>query len=312
MARGGHLRQRSSRTRSIGAAPAEPLRRHLAPTAVRPRRAHPFSLGQHQPGDAVFLCGYRDAMTLHPPSVNEVGADWFETSRRNARSVQTIIGWIFWDPGAVARYGEELGFPGPLGYIASRCAPLAAAGADAVVASFGSISSLGIRMVFDLLEGPQDFWKSGRRETVRSRRVAYAPEIVRPLEEMSDALWAVVEKLPVTGRVRMFGSLLAVPRPGSSLLAGWHAVNCLREWRGDTHWAIIVSACRPDPFGSFHPAQRLAWIRRRLVESIAWEHRRRDRAGLGGAEGERALLMDGRFCQTGSNSAMRSKTALTF
>jgi len=44
--------------------------------------------------------------------------DWFEITRRNARSVQTTIGWIFWDPGAIARYAE-LGLPediaGPLG-----------------------------------------------------------------------------------------------------------------------------------------------------------------------------------------------------
>ena len=37
--------------------------------------------------------------------------DWFEITRRNARSVQTTIGWIFWDPGAVARY-ERSGCPG--------------------------------------------------------------------------------------------------------------------------------------------------------------------------------------------------------
>ena len=53
--------------------------------------------------------------------------DWVEITRRNARSVQTTIGWIFWDPGAVERY-ERLGLPGPLGYIASRAAPLGPAG----------------------------------------------------------------------------------------------------------------------------------------------------------------------------------------
>ena len=45
--------------------------------------------------------------------------DWTEISRRNARSVQTTIGWIYWDPGALARL-EALGLPGPLGYIAAR------------------------------------------------------------------------------------------------------------------------------------------------------------------------------------------------
>ena len=64
--------------------------------------------------------------------------DWFDITRRTARSVQTTIGWIFWDPGAVARYAE-LGIPkdfaGPLGYMAARCAPIAAAGPDAVIAA---------------------------------------------------------------------------------------------------------------------------------------------------------------------------------
>ena len=31
-------------------------------------------------------------------------------------------------------------------------------------------------------------------------------------------------------------------RPVDPVLSGWHAVNCIREWRGDTHWAIIVGA----------------------------------------------------------------------
>jgi len=168
--------------------------------------------------------------------------EWTEITRRNARSVQTTIGWIFWDPGAVARF-ESLGLPGPLGYIASRCAPLAPAGADAVVAAFGSISSVAIHMVFDMLDGPQDFqrfWRA-RDEAVEEGLREHAPEIAKPLEELGPALWRVVERLPVLGRV-MFGSLESMARPGSPLLSGWHAVNCLREWRGDTHWAIVVAA----------------------------------------------------------------------
>jgi hypothetical protein len=33
-----------------------------------------------------------------------------------------------------------------------------------------------------------------------------------------------------------------MPRPSDSVLSGWHAVNCLREWRGDTHWALVAGA----------------------------------------------------------------------
>ncbi len=172
-------------------------------------------------------------------------ADWFEITRRNARSVQTTVGWIFWDPGAVERYtaaGLPADFAGPLGYIAARCAPLAGAGPAAVVAAFGSISPLGIGAVFDLLDGPDQFRRmwDGRDEAVVEGLHRFAPDIVEPLVEYGPELWAVVEQLPVLGRV-FFGAHLAMPRPDDPLLSGWHAVNCLREWRGDTHWALVVA-----------------------------------------------------------------------
>jgi hypothetical protein len=33
-----------------------------------------------------------------------------------------------------------------------------------------------------------------------------------------------------------------MPRPDDPLLSGWHAVNCIREWRGDTHWALVATS----------------------------------------------------------------------
>jgi hypothetical protein len=172
--------------------------------------------------------------------------DWFEITRRNARSVQTTIGWIFWDPGATRRY-TELGLPAdfaePLGYLAARGAPLAGAGPDAVIAAFGSISPLGIRALFSLLDDPARFeqFRLARDEAVVEGLHEHAPEIVEPLIELGPELWPVVERLPMMGRV-LFGAHLALPRPDDPLLSGWHAVNCLREWRGDTHWAIVVAA----------------------------------------------------------------------
>lgn len=168
--------------------------------------------------------------------------DWFAVTRRNARSVQTTIGWIFWDPGAVARF-EALGLPGPLGYIASRAAPLAPAGPDAVIAAFGSISPDGIRLTFDLIarqgHGFAEFW-AARDEAVVEGLAAHAPGIVEPLTELGPLLWPVVDELPRLGRA-FFGAHLTLERPGDPLLSGWHAVNCIREWRGDTHWAIVAA-----------------------------------------------------------------------
>lgn len=174
------------------------------------------------------------------------GTDEFERSRRLARSVQTTVGWVFWDPDAVARYialGIPEAFASPGGYLASRAAPLAPAGPDAVIAAFGSISPDGIRAVFELLGGPDrfvEYW-AARDEAVVDGLHRFAPDIVEPLCRFGPELWAVVERLPLVGRV-MFGAVLRMPRPVDPLLSGWHAVNAIREWRGDTHWALTVAA----------------------------------------------------------------------
>jgi hypothetical protein len=171
--------------------------------------------------------------------------DWTAVAQRNSRSVQTTVGWIFWDPGAVARY-EQAGLPeglaGPLGYIAARCAPLAPVGPAAVTAAFGSISPLGIAAVFDLLDadGFARMW-AARDDAVLQGLATHAPDLVGTLADVGSDLWAVVEELPAVGRV-FFGSHLRMPRSTHPALSGWHAVNCLREWRGDTHWALVVAA----------------------------------------------------------------------
>jgi len=167
--------------------------------------------------------------------------DWSAITRRNARSVQTLIGWIFWDPGALSRL-EALGVPGPLGYIAARAAPLMGAGSDAVVAAFYSISPQGISLAVALTDAnatSEKLW-SARDEAVVEGLRSYVPEHVDALIEMGPWLWEAVEACPVEGRV-FYGAHRSMPRPDDPLLSMWHAVNCLREWRGDTHWALMVA-----------------------------------------------------------------------
>lgn len=172
--------------------------------------------------------------------------DMIDLTRRIARSVQTTVGWIFWDPGAIERYtanGLPASHAGPLGYIAARCAPLAPAGPEAVIAAFGSISPLGIRAAFHLLGSAERFrqmWDARDAAVVEGLHL-HAPDIVAPLEAAAPELWSIVDRLPLVGRV-MFGAVVAMPRPRDALLSGWHAVNALREWRGDTHWALTVAA----------------------------------------------------------------------
>jgi hypothetical protein len=171
-----------------------------------------------------------------------MSTDWTDIARRNARPVQSAIGWVFWDSEAVRRW-HELGLPPELGFIASRCAPLAPAGPDAVIAAFGTISPVAIRVTFDMVgerERFHDFWIA-RDAAVVEGLPHHAPEIVTPVIELGPKLWKAVEQLPALGRV-LYGAHLSMPRPSDPLLSGWHAINCIREWRGDTHWAIVAAA----------------------------------------------------------------------
>ena len=53
--------------------------------------------------------------------------DWESLSARASLASHRLIGWIYWDPGAIDRY-TALGVPDGFGYyIASRGAPLAPA-----------------------------------------------------------------------------------------------------------------------------------------------------------------------------------------
>lgn len=168
--------------------------------------------------------------------------NWFEISRRNARSVQTTIGWIFWDPGAVALL-EDLQLPHPLGYLAARAAPLGPAGAEAIAAAFGSISPVGIAIAVDQVArySSWDAVWAARDAAVLDGLAEHAPMILAPLAELGPDLWPVVEQLPTAGRT-FFAAHLRMPRPEDPVLSGWHAVNCIREWRGDTHWALVLAA----------------------------------------------------------------------
>jgi hypothetical protein len=71
---------------------------------------------------------------MERPGTTAPSDDWIERSRRAALASHRLVGWIFWDPVGIANY-EALGVPNGLGYyIATRGAPLAAAGNQAVTA----------------------------------------------------------------------------------------------------------------------------------------------------------------------------------
>ncbi len=172
-----------------------------------------------------------------------MGTDWRDLSRRAAFESHRLIGWIYWDPRAIANYAA-LGVPDGLGYyIASRGATLGHAGNEVVTAAFYSIHQDFVALGLDLCRANTTFEAAAgaRDAAVVAGLREYVPEICDDLGAMADDLWAAADSLPIAGRV-LHASTRVWPRPtGDTLLSAWQAVNSIREWRGDTHWAIQIS-----------------------------------------------------------------------
>lgn len=169
--------------------------------------------------------------------------DWQQLSASASLASHQLIGWIFWDPGAIARYAA-LGVPNGTGYyIASRAAPLAPAGDNAVIAAFFSISPVFIRFSLGLTRQHTTFADAYRvrNEAVAEGLRTWAPEVIDGLGAMAPALWDAVDALPMEGRV-LFAAHAEWPRHDDDpALSAWLALNCIREWRGDTHFALLAA-----------------------------------------------------------------------
>lgn len=165
--------------------------------------------------------------------------EWRALTADAAFASHRLIGWIFWDPTGIANYAA-LGVPDGIGYyIATRAAPIAAAGDDVVTAVFGSIHPGFISACLDLCRQHTTFEDATRARdaAVISGLERFAPSICDDLAELAAPLWAAADTLPREARP-FFASHLRHRAEGEPLLSAWLALNCIREWRGDTHWAI--------------------------------------------------------------------------
>ncbi|HEX3900873.1 MAG TPA: hypothetical protein VHW74_17105 [Mycobacteriales bacterium] len=168
--------------------------------------------------------------------------DWTQLSARASFASHRLIGWIYWDPGALERYaalGVEMG---GITYIASRSAPLAPAGPQVVAATFYSISPEFITASLAITAERTSFaaMSAARDDAAVAGLRTYVPEICSGLASLAPSLWAAADALPVSGRA-LFAAHRQAARPADPLLSAWLAVNCIREWRGDTHFAVLAS-----------------------------------------------------------------------
>jgi hypothetical protein len=120
---------------------------------------------------------------------------------------------------------------------------LAAAGNNAVTAAFYTIRAEFINLSLDIARQHTTFEDAYR---VRNEAVVrglhdYSPAIVDGLAALAPALWQAADSLPLAGRA-LHGAHKQWPRcEDQPELSAWLAINCIREWRGDTHFAILAS-----------------------------------------------------------------------
>jgi hypothetical protein len=223
--------------------------------------------------------------------------DWIDLSARAAFASHRLVGWIFWDPVAIEKY-TALGVPDGFGYyVNSRAAPLLPAGHQAVTAAYYTIHPVFIQVCVEraLEHTTAAAIFDARNEAVGEGLRRFVPEICDGLADLAAPLWEVADAITSSGRV-LFAAHRQMARPDDEVVSAWLAVNCLREWRGDTHFAVLaaedVSAVMA---GILDDAQRHygGWIPR---------SRGADDAGLAAAFAElesRGLARDGAVNEAG-------------
>ncbi len=155
-----------------------------------------------------------------------------------------LVGWMMWDPAAIAGY-KALGVPDGIGWIVAwRLASLGNANPAVAAAAAYSINPGVIGNVMKLYQDVTDV------ESILEVRAAavgpgldeIAPGLATGLAELAEPLWRGVDAVHFGARP-MFAAHRERPRPeGMSLvLSAWLAANCMRELRGDNHWALCAS-----------------------------------------------------------------------
>lgn len=171
--------------------------------------------------------------------------DWIELTSRAGRVGHDLVGWVMWDPAAIERYGE-LGVPNGAGWIiAWRLAPLGDVSSAAASAMTYSIHPDIVAMVMGMYRDvtTTDAIAGVRDASVVPGLESIAPGLAAAIAPLAEDLWRGVDSVHYGARP-MFAAHRAEARPESldPAVSAWRAVNCMRELRGDNHWALCAAA----------------------------------------------------------------------
>jgi hypothetical protein len=167
-------------------------------------------------------------------------------ARKTWRTVEPLHGMIYFVPEATEAYAR-LGIMGRTGYFASRAAPMGAAAAELVVATFFNFNPELVHAAIPkawqittpdalieerFLAVDRAFHRLLGAEVVRSAAMARAAELARTMAEEASSR--------VEGRPLCAGHA-GLPWPDEAHLILWHAQTILREYRGDGHITLLLT-----------------------------------------------------------------------
>lgn len=184
--------------------------------------------------------------------------DWNTLTERAGTASHDLVGWLMWDPDAIARY-EALGVPNGAGWIVAwRVAALGEITPAAAASATYSIHPDIVAMVMGIYQGITDSAAiaEARNASVIPALNSIAPGLADELALLADDLWRGVDAVH-HGTRPMFSAFRAEPRSDDTppALSAWLAANCLRELRGDNHWILCAAADLDDvEVGLLHSA----------------------------------------------------------
>jgi hypothetical protein len=157
------------------------------------------------------------------------------------QAIEVLHDVVYFAPDAQERF-EAIGLKGFwMGYVASRSAALGTPSPELVIATFHGFAPQRIHRALP------DAWQQADRETILTTRLDLARDaLTGPLADtdvprLAKELASIATGLDHAGRP-LAAAHAALPVPDDDLGRLWHAATVLREYRGDSHVALLTAA----------------------------------------------------------------------
>lgn len=166
-----------------------------------------------------------------------------QLSARLGGVLNAVHGFIYFAPEATAAY-NAVGLDAGQHYFASRAAPLGPVSAEIVAATFFNFNPDFVATTIPAA------WSAADPDVIQTARMGAAAAVIErccpdlddaDVEEASEIARAMADGIGDEGKP-LAAANRAVPEPSDPVTRLWQRVTVLREWRGDVHVAVLVTA----------------------------------------------------------------------